>query len=390
LALSTKDVFAAEEGEPTRALKAGKNKKKARALKADKSKKSTRTLKSNKVNKASKGAKKAKKGAMQVPEVNDLMNIAFPMWEVDEDGVRIGPDTPDCTPTTCEWNPYYLTKRYDGLHPDMGGHPTDLDVGYAFYGASPFNGQAFQGSPHHCSKAMYSGADAVNANPPDCPKLETLDDKGPYGPGHVPPHISLASLTWGVEQGIVYRSDLFDYDLYQCRVVPDVLLHLIRHYFPRTDGEKVDYPPPITVEGGDYKYEFPSGNGVDNQEPPYAPGPPHWCEDDFLAGGHWPDFCPYIFEGPDAGKYRHPHIAYAAVEVYLANMVMPDKCGPTWLENNPEFLGDDWVATNIEFPTMDSDAMTVAGWASQPSMPYAYAGPEPRAAKGVYALEFAL
>lgn len=45
--------------------------------------------------------------------------------------------------------------------------------------------------------------------------------------------------------------------------------------------------------------------------------------------------CPYIFFGPNRGKYRHPHIAYAAVEVWLANKSMPDKCGSTWLDNNP-------------------------------------------------------
>jgi len=79
---------------------------------------------------------------------------------------------------------------------------------------------------------------------------------------------------------------------------------MIREYYPRIEGEAVDYPPPITPEGGDFKYEFPSGNGVDNQEPPYAPGPPHWCTDEYKQTGNWADFCPYVFEGPDAGKVR--------------------------------------------------------------------------------------
>jgi len=26
-----------------------------------------------------------------------------------------------------------------------------------------------------------------------------------------------------------------------------------------------------------------------------------------------------VFEGPDAGKYRYPHINYAVLEVHLAN-----------------------------------------------------------------------
>jgi len=96
--------------------------------------------------------------------------------------------------------------------------------------------------------------------------------------------------------------ELFHYDSYECRVIPDTLLQMIRHYYPRTDGEPVKYPPPITPEGGDFQYEFPSGNGVDNQYPPYKPGAPHWCPKDFAGTGHWDGVCPYIFEGPDAGK----------------------------------------------------------------------------------------
>merc|ERR1712113_588157 len=41
--------------------------------------------------------------------------------------------------------------------------------------------------------------------------------------------------------------------------------------------------------------------------------------------------------GPNRGKYRHPHTAFAAVETWLANKVMPDKCGATWDENNPNY-----------------------------------------------------
>ena len=92
---------------------------------------------------------------------------------------------------SCEWNPFYITKRYDGLDPKFGGHPTDLDVNYAFFGPSPFGGQPYPGTPHHCK---LEAGDDIKAG--DCPKLETLTDKGPFGPGHVPPHIALAALTW--------------------------------------------------------------------------------------------------------------------------------------------------------------------------------------------------
>ena len=79
-----------------------------------------------------------------LPDINDLINIAFPMWEVDENGNRL--EVKPCTVNSCEWNPYYITKRYDGLHPDLGGHPTDIDVGYAYFAGSPFAGQPYPGT----------------------------------------------------------------------------------------------------------------------------------------------------------------------------------------------------------------------------------------------------
>ena len=148
---------------------------------------STRNLKS----KSSKGSKGSKGPKGALPEIGSLMDVAFPMWEVDDSGNRV--ETKPCTVGSCEWNPFYVTKRYDGLHPDFGGHPTDIDVNYAFFGASPFGGQPYSGTPHHC--AACDGDDIMIK---DCPKIETLTDKGPSGPGHVPPHISLASLTWCV------------------------------------------------------------------------------------------------------------------------------------------------------------------------------------------------
>lgn len=343
---------------------------------------SNRNLKKKK-NKKNK--KHAKSGGMRLPEVGSLIDRAFPMWEIDTDGNRV--ETKECTVDSCEWNPYYITKRYDGLHPDLGGHPTDLDVKYAFFGSSPFGGQPYSGTPHHCSM---NDQDDIKAGA--CPKISTLTDDGPDGPGHVPPHIGLASLTWALEDGMYERRlDMFDYEFNGCRVKPDVLLSMIRKYFPRVDGEKVAYPPPIVPEGGDFQYEFPSGNGLDNQDPPYAPGPPHWCTPEMTASGHWDGVCPYVFEGPDAGKYRHPHIAYAALEVYLAKRIMPDKCKTTWLENNPDFLNPDRVTTDTPFPVMskdDVDATTVENWLGQPVLPWNYDSGDPKAAEGVYTTSY--
>mmetsp|Transcript_22398 Transcript_22398/g.40398 ORF Transcript_22398/g.40398 Transcript_22398/m.40398 type:complete len:414 (+) Transcript_22398:44-1285(+) len=312
--------------------------------------------------------------ATTLPEIFSLIDIAFPMWEVDADGNRI--EMSECTVTSCKWNPFYVTKRYDGLHPDLGGHPSDNDVKYAFFASSPFAGQPYPGTPHHCPM---DAPDDIKAG--ECPKIKTTSDSSEQGPGHVPPHISLAALTWGAEEELFPMEDMFDYDNHECRVVPDVLFKMIRNYFPRTEGEEVDYPPPITPEGGDFQYEFPSGNGLDKQEPPYAAGPPHWCTEEFTASGHWDGVCPYVFEGPDAGKYRHPHIAFAALEVYLANKHMPAECAVTWLENNPDFLDPDRVTTDTPFPVMDADDAantTVAHWVGQPELPWTYVSGDPR------------
>lgn len=42
----------------------------------------------------------------------------------------------------------------------------------------------------------------------------------------------------------------FDYDQNGCRVLPDVLLSMIRYYFPRDADGKASYPPPFTADGG--------------------------------------------------------------------------------------------------------------------------------------------
>ena len=140
---------------------------------------------------------------------------------------------------------------------------SDNDVGYPFFASSPYEGQPYPGTPHHCPP---DASDDIKAK--DCPKITTLSDSvGGQGPGHVPPHISLAALTWAVEAGELYASmdDLFDYDTFDCRVIPDMLFQMVREYFPRTEGVAVEYPPPIVPEGGDFQYEFPAGNGLENQ-----------------------------------------------------------------------------------------------------------------------------
>ena len=94
-----------------------------------------------------------------------------------------------------------------------------------------------------------------------------------------------------------------------------------------------------------------------------------------------PTVCPYIFEGPDAGKYRHPHIAFAALEAYLAKLAMPEKCATTWLENNPNFLDSGRVDTNTPFPVMsndNADSKMVENWLGQPVLPWDYSSGDAR------------
>lgn len=307
-----------------------------------------------------------------IPEIKELMDLAFPKWIADNDGNRI--EHKACTVDSCEWNPFYTTARWDGLHPDFGGGPTDNDVQYPFYASAPFRGQPYGGTSHHCADdAPYD----VKMN--DCPKIETLTDDGPQGPGLIPPHISLVSLTRAVQDKLFSMEEMFDFESFQCRVIPGVLLTMVRTYYPRTEGSRVVYPKPYTPEGGDYQYEFPSGRGVDNMAPPYEPGSPHWCEEELQALGFASTFCPYLFAGPDKGRYRRPHVAFASLEVYLANIALPDRCHRTWLQNNPSYLDESRVAdgltTDKPFPAMttdDADRKTVANWIGQPVLPWNY------------------
>ena len=157
-------------------------------------------------------------------------------------------------------------------------------------------------------------------------------------------------------------SEWFDYDQNACRILPTKLLKIIRAYFPREANGDVYYPPPYSVAGGSYPLEFANLSGgscadaaskhpdagaldcfedhsgdaaslfPDAVEVGY--GTPHYCSEEGAAAGVSSDYCPYISFGPNRGRYRHPHIAYSALETYLANKIMPDKCGPTWDDSN--------------------------------------------------------
>jgi len=231
----------------------------------------------------------------------------FPTWCIDKDEKRIF-DTPKCNDGTINgrWDPLYLTKWYGGADPALGGYPTDIDTRYPFYYGSPFFGQACAGGNSHCSFDFDGG----KYNCARCGKIVTNDDNGPNGPGHVPPHIGLAALTRAYYDGGFGKVETwFDFDQNGCRVLPDVLLTMIRSYFKRDKktGE-VKYPPPFTDEGGcgssDGTYPYPlefvnlAGESCVNEKKAF---PSAQCYEDH--SGSVKEYPPYLKAGHGSPHY---------------------------------------------------------------------------------------
>jgi len=314
---------------------------------------------------------------IELPLIGDLIESAFPTWCIDETEKRIfGTETCfDGTPNGV-FSPRYFSKEFSGADPALGGYPTNIDIQYAFEFAAPYLGQACAGSPHHCAEDF----DGTTQNCKKCPKVKTDNDSGPNGPGHIPPHIALASVTNyynkiisdpSVEVGTAL-ADAFDYDQNACRILPNVLLSMIRESYPRDpDTGDAYYPPPFSVAGGAFPLEFVNlaGESCEKEKAKHADagaldcfeqhsgdvslypddlmvghGSPHYCTQEGKDADVNNDWCPYIFFGPNRGKYRHPHIAFAAVETYLAHLVMPETCGTTWDDSNYPAAVDTTVA----------------------------------------------
>ena len=90
------------------------------------------------------------------------------------------------------------------------------------------------------------------------------------------------------------------------------------------------------------------------------------------------DFCPYIQTGENSGQYRHPHLALVALELWIANQCMPEKCAATWLDspNGKDYAADSTKTTSITWAEMDDNDDPM----SQPAVPYAW----PNSGNGIY------
>jgi hypothetical protein len=285
-----------------------------------------------------------------LPDIQTLIDTAFPPWDIDANENRIA--------GTGKWNPIYLTKRWNGLDASKGGYPTEVDTRYPFYYAAAFLGQPGGGGNRHCPK------DAPDDHPiHKCPKVETASDNdAQYGPGHIPPHISLSSVRRGYaaacNDASMNVADWFDFtSATPCDIKSDKLLELVRRYYPRdpVTGANPEYPKP-NVPGAPefYELEFPSETGS-----------PHYCTAEYLALDLNSDFCPYIYEGENRGKYRHPHLALAAVQQYLAHALNPTVCGTEWSVYDKYPANPD---LSIAFCEMESDTQGDA----QPVIPYTW------------------
>jgi hypothetical protein len=318
-----------------------------------------------------------------LPDISTLIRTAFPPWNIDANEKRISGGG--------KWNPLYLTKRWNGLDPAKGGYPTDTDTRYPFYFAAQFFGQPgkflFGLEMHDITELLTfshefcwimcffvvsclwpavktrpgaGGSRHCPRNAPDnhpiqtCPKVTTGSDDDPlYGPGHIPPHISLSVVRRAYAEGDNI-ADWFDFkSKTPCDIKKDKLLALVRRYYPRDPiTGAVEYPPPKTPGTVEYyELEFPSETGS-----------PHYCTTEYLALNQDSDFCPYIFEGPNRGKYRHPHIALASLQQYLANRLNPTVCGKEWEDYGKYPANPDM---SVAFCEMESDALD-----AQPVIPY--------------------
>jgi len=319
------------------------------------------------------------------PDWAAIVELAFPPWKTPEGGcprldmiggtLEVGfEEFPE--PEEGKFNPCYYTKAFAGLDPTLGGYPTPIDTKYPYEFAAPFFKQPGDGSTHHCKM------DAPAETPvQSCPKVGTggcgegvkdcnmITDE--FGIGHVPPFVPLAAVKNAFLDCEEDICEWFDDDVHQCNIPKSVLDRLVTKTFG-VDG-MVKFTPPIILPDLDasnpkstyYKLEYlgdPVACADDNCRGP------HYCSKDAAVEDIWGDFCPYIHTGENAGLYRHPHVALAAMELWIANKCKPEACPATWLDspNGKDYRTDLTKSTSITWSEMDDNTDPMA----QPIVPY--------------------
>mmetsp|Transcript_24372 Transcript_24372/g.30642 ORF Transcript_24372/g.30642 Transcript_24372/m.30642 type:complete len:402 (+) Transcript_24372:64-1269(+) len=314
------------------------------------------------------------------PDWLKIIEGAFPPWEVDgpcASLTAVGETTFDVPPPKVvgsqegKFNPCYYTKRFAGLDPTLGGYPTPIDTKYPYEFASGFFGQPGDGSVHHCPLT-----DSVDPNTYDvgsCPKLGHTCGKDcavisdDYGIGHIPPFVPLAAVKMAYNSGEYdVCADWFS-DQSLCNIKKEALDDIVYKYFG--DGSTIKFTPPILIDDKPsptyYKLEY---IGDPSAGPKSESKGPHYCVKG--ATNVWGDFCPYIETGPNTGKYRHPHLALAAFELWIANQCMPEICPLKWLDspNGQGYASDPTKASNIVWCEMEDNDDDMG----QPKLPYTW------------------
>lgn len=367
-----------EASKPARRLKAGK---------AGKSGKINKTLEAIPLNAAD----------FDEPDWEAILELAFPTWDAPANGcprlnavggaadAAFGPAT---TGSGARFNPCYYTKAFAGLNPSLGGYPTPIDTHYPYEFAAPFFRQPGDGSTHHCN--TNDGEVDIGS----CPKLGTdcgvdgdgkpikdcanIDDT--YGIGHIPPFVPLAAIKneyqamYGSQDADICK-DWFHYETNGCNILKSTLDRLVYKHFGNAEKGTINFQPPILLDGKPsstyYRLEYGGESPACDKDNCRGP---HYCSEEVAkAGNIWGDFCPYVHTGPNAGKYRHPHLALAALELWVANQCMPKTCPATWLAspNGQGYAADATKATSITWCDMD-DNLPMA----QPTVPYTWPNSE--------------
>jgi hypothetical protein len=326
------------------------------------------------------------------PAWKDIIEIAFPPWPMSDDdggcpiydavgGTMLSGMFPMAIAN--KFNPCYYTKAFAGLDPMKGGYPTPIDTHYPYEFAAPFFGQPGDGSTHHCkidsvSSTKIQSCPKVQEPCPDSSKdcVVITDD---YGIGHIPPFVTLNAVKNGYND---CNEDICGtwFDAGSCNIKKSKLDELIIKSFGE-NGNEIRFGPPKLDEDGTpspfyYKLEYlEQGNACDDGN---CRGP-HYCTKEVSDEDVWGDFCPYVHTGDNSGQYRHPHVALAAFELWIANSC-PNKpeCTKEWLDspNGFNYGTDSLKATSITWAEMNDNSDPVA----QPKVPYEF----PNSGEGIY------